>query len=177
MDYSIAIRDLAQQQVISIRERHARAELPTFLGRAFGRLFGDLGLLGVRPAGPPVVIYHQFGLDDVDAEVCVPVGQAVHASGMIQTRVLPAVTVAGTVHVGRYEELGAAYAALQEWITDHEIEAAGPIQERYLSGPGNEVQPARYRTEVEIPIIPQHVGVPGVIFDTVADRTQQPALP
>ena len=163
MDYAIATRELAPQPIVSLRDRRAAADLPAFLGHAFGELFGRLGLLGVTPAGEPFVIYHEFGPDGIDAEVCVPVAEFVSATGRIQTRVLPAVTVARTLHVGPYEELGAAYAALTAWVGDHGYEAAGPTQERYLNGPGGAgepVWPAEYRTEVEIPILPRAVPVP-----------------
>ena len=76
MDYPIATRELAPQPIVSMRDRRTPQDLPRFLGGAFGELFGRLRLLGASPAGPPFVVYHEFGPDDVDAEVCVPVAQA-----------------------------------------------------------------------------------------------------
>jgi effector-binding domain-containing protein len=73
---------------------------------------------------------------------------------------LPAVTVAGTLHVGRYEDLGTAYTALTDWIGSHGFDMAGPVQERYLNGPGDELRPEDYRTEVEIPIVPKAAAAP-----------------
>jgi len=160
MDYVIATRELAPQSICSIRDRHAASDLPGFLSGAFGELFGRLELLGVPPAGHPFVIYHAFGPVDIDAEVCVPTAAAVSATGRIQSRELPAMTVARTLHVGPYEELGAAYRALTEWINHHGLESAGPVQERYLNGPGDRVTPAEYRTEIEIPIVPTAVAIP-----------------
>jgi effector-binding domain-containing protein len=160
MEYVIATREIAAQAVVSIRERQASPDVPGFLSGAFGELFGRLGLLGVQPAGHPFVIYHAFGPNELDAEVCVPVAQAVQAAGRIQSRELPAMTVARTLHVGPYEELGAAYRALTEWIERHGHEAAGPVQERYLNGPGDAASPADYRTEVEIPIVHAAIAVP-----------------
>jgi effector-binding domain-containing protein len=159
MDYLVATHDLAEQPIVSIRERHVQAQLPDFLGRAFGQLFGHLRLLGVSPAGPPFVIYHQFGVADVDAEVSVPVSQPVSASGTIQARVLPAMIVARTLHLGRYEELAGAYAAITAWVPSHGFETAGVLRERYLNGPGEVASPAEYRTEVEVPIVSQAVVV------------------
>jgi effector-binding domain-containing protein len=153
VDYQIVTRDLAQQSIISIRDRHRQSELPAFLGWAFGDLFSHLKVLGVEPAGPPFVIYHAFGPDDIDAEVCVPVSQPVTASGRSESRVLPAMTVARTLHVGPYEALGSAYAAVNDWTAIHGFEAAGPMRERYLNGPGEAASPADYRTEIEIPIV------------------------
>jgi effector-binding domain-containing protein len=161
MDYPIAVQDLEAQPIISIRGRHSQAEIPAFLGRSFGLLFGHLKLLGVEPAGPPFVIYHAFGPVGIDAEVCVPVATVVSAAGGVQARVLPSMTVAGTLHIGPYEALGAAYDAIQDWTRGHGFEAAGPMRERYLNGPGDNVSPAEYRTEVEVPVAAALAPVPG----------------
>jgi effector-binding domain-containing protein len=160
MDYRIAHHLVEPQAIVAIRDRRKQHELPGFLKAAFPQLFGRLRLLGVSPAGPPFVIYHEFGPDGVDAEVCVPVAHPVSATGRIQSRVLPSMTVARTLHVGRYEELGIAYAAVSDWVGSHGYEAAGPMRERYLNGPGDNVAPSEYRTEIEVPIVPLVVGAP-----------------
>jgi effector-binding domain-containing protein len=161
MTYVITTRDLAQQPVVSIRDQRVQQAIPEFLGDAFGELFGTLGLLGAAPVGPPFVIYHEFSPGGIDAEVCVPVDRGVKATGRMRYRVLPAMTVARTLHVGRYEDLGAAYAEVTDWIKARGLEATGPVQERYLNGPGDHVTPAEYQTEVEIPVAPVAAAVPG----------------
>lgn len=160
MPYSIATHDLEPQPIISIRARRAQREMPAFLGRTFGELFGQLRVLGVAPSGPPLVIYHEFAAADIDAEVCVPIGRDLSATGTARTRILPAATVARTLHVGPYEALGAAYEALQGWVAEHDLAVAGPVQERYLNGPGDVASPAEYQTEVELPVVPKVVPVP-----------------
>lgn len=160
MNYVIATRELAQQPIVSIRDRQPTLAIPAFLGGAFGELFSRLRLLGAVPAGPPFVIYHEFGSGNIDAEVCVPVAQPVSAQGKIEGRILPALTVARTLHVGPYQDLGTAYTALTDWVERNGFEAAGPVQERYLNGPGDAATPADFRTEVEIPIAAAAVAVP-----------------
>lgn len=160
MDYVIATRELGPQDVFSIRDRIAPAEVPVFLQGAFAELYGRLGLLGVAPAGHPFVIYHAFGPAEMDAEVCVPIAGPATATGRIGSRQIPATTVARTLHVGPYEELGAAYRALTEWIEGNGFEASGPVRERYLNGPGEGVTPADVRTEVEIPVVRAAVTIP-----------------
>jgi effector-binding domain-containing protein len=160
MEYVVATHELPAQPIFSIRERQAPPDIPAFLSGAFGELFGRLGLLGIPPAGHPFVIYHAFGPADMDAEVCVPMAEAASATGRMQSRETPAMTVARTLNVGPYEELGAAYRALTEWIERNGLEAAGPVQERYLNGPGDGVGPGEFRTEVEIPIVPAAVATP-----------------
>ena len=114
-----------------------------------GTTSGSWGSVSV--AGP-FVIYHTFGPNLVDAEVCVPVAGDILCVGRLATRLLPGVTVARTVHVGPYEELGAAYAALIRWIGPRGFEAAGPVRERYVEGPGREALPADYRTVIDLPV-------------------------
>lgn len=161
MTYPIATHDLEAQPVISIRGRHPQTEIPAFLGRTFGELFGQLKILGVTPSGPPLVIYHEFGPTDIDAEVCVPIGRDVSATGTARTRILPAVTVVRTLHVGPYEALDAAYKALNVWVALQDLTVAGPVQERYLNGPGDTGSQAEYQTEIEQPVVPKGVPVPG----------------
>ena len=160
MDYLIATHHLNLQAIVSIRAWRKQDDLPEFLKAAFPELLGRLRLLGVTPSGPPFVIYHEFGADGIDAEVSVPIGRPFAAAGRIQSRVLPATTVARTLHVGPYEKLGDAYKALWSWIRSHEFEVAGPVRERYLNGPGDREASIEYRTEIEMPIVPLVVAAP-----------------
>jgi len=160
METEIAIVDVEEQRVLSIRRRIDQAAIPQFIGDSIDDLMGRLALLGAEPAGAPFVAYHEFGPRGIDAEVCVPVPESVEASGRMLTRVLPGTTVLRTVHVGPYDQLGAAYRALEEWIVDHHLSVAGPYRERYLNGPGEVASPAEYRTEIELPVAEAPVAVP-----------------
>jgi effector-binding domain-containing protein len=152
MVYEVSLRDLPDQRIISVRDRVARSVLPVFIIRSLDDLRGHLRLLGVGAVAGPFVIYHAFGPDEVDAEVCVPVAGDVIAVGRISTRLLPGSTVARTVHFGPYEELGSAYAALIRWIGPRGFDACGPVRERYAEGPSGEALPAAYRTVIDLPV-------------------------
>jgi effector-binding domain-containing protein len=160
VEYSFSIHELGPQPIVSIRERRRTADIPEYMGRAFGTLFARLDELAIRPAGPPFAIYHEFSESTVDAEVCVPVPAIVVAGDSFESRQIPAATVVRTLHVGPYAELGDAYDAITSWLTTHEAEACGPIRERYLNGPGDGVEPAAYATEVEVPIQPVRLAMP-----------------
>jgi effector-binding domain-containing protein len=159
MDYRFTIHEIDPQPIVSIRERHAMADMPAFLGQSFGSLFTRLGQLGIPAAGPPFVIYHAFGPELIDAEVCVPVDEVIAGPDDVTSRELPAATVVRTLHVGPYEKLGTAYEALTDWIAIHGTEASGPVRERYLNGPGDGAAPSDYRTEVEMPVIAERIAV------------------
>lgn len=126
--------------------------MPTFIGRSFGELYEHTRLLGVETVGEPFIIYHAFEPECIDAEVCLSIAGEMIAAGRIKARVLPAATVAWTLHIGPYDELGTAYGALLGWVGQHGLEAVGPMRERYLNEPGPDVPPTEYRTLIEVPI-------------------------
>ena len=154
MTYECTIHEIPDLPILSIRDQVDPDAFPAFLGGVFPELFGHVGRHGVIAAGHPFVIYHAFGPELIDAEVCVPVSGPAPVDGRILARTLAAATIVRTLHVGPYEELGSAYAALGEWVGDHGYHAAGPIRERYLTGVGDDVPPSTYRTELDMPIIP-----------------------
>lgn len=152
MPYDMTLVDVPETTIISIRAHRRMEDLPAFVGESFGTLFTQLGAAGVEPAGPPFVIYHAFGPVELDAEVGVPTATRITVSQPVQARVLPAVKVVRTLHVGPYEALSGAYAALTDWVDLHGLRVAGPTLERYLNDPGTAASPAEYQTEIEMPV-------------------------
>jgi effector-binding domain-containing protein len=149
----MSVVEVPEVRVIAIRGRHRAEDVPAFIGASFNDLFGHLGLVGVQPAGPPFVLYHAFGPDGVDADVCVPVAGPVESTGRIEAHVLLPVTCVRTLHVGPYDALSGAYTELTEWVDDHDYRPEGPVRERYLNGPGDTTDPSEYRTEIEMPVV------------------------
>jgi effector-binding domain-containing protein len=152
MPYEILDRHVPEQLVLGIRKQLPMSALPAFLGESFGRLYTAVPSLGAHPLGMPFVLYHEFGPDLIDVEACVPVDRTVEPGAPVRAFTLPAADVAMTTHVGPYEGLAEAYAALSAWIADHGYRSAGPVRERYLNGPSDGTPPSEYRTEIEMPI-------------------------
>jgi effector-binding domain-containing protein len=157
MTYDIATFKVPAEALVSIRERIAPSGISAFVGRSFDELYSHLRLLGVAPSGAPFVLYHEFDPAVIDMEACLPVAGEVVAKGRITSYVLPAATVARTLHVGAYDDLHIAHEALTRWVGQQGLEAAGPVRERYLNAPG-EVPPSAYRTIIEMPVVPALVG-------------------
>ena len=152
MTYEMSVVEVPDMRVLAIRGTHRAEDVPAFLQASFDELFGHLGRVGVQPAGPPFVLYHAFGPDGVDADVCVPVAGPVETTGRIEAHELPGVTCVRTLHVGPYAALSGAYSELSEWVDDHGYRPDGPVRERYLNGPGETTDPSAFRTEIEMPV-------------------------
>lgn len=85
-----------------------------------------------------------------DAALTFPAGTAVPA-GLIERR-LAAGKYASTVHVGAYDGLGKAWAALKQEVAARGMRATGAVSyEVYLNDPTN-TSPSELRTELFMPV-------------------------
>lgn len=148
MSYEVVLRELVEQPAAVVCGRLTEAELPAFLGGAFGEVIGVLASQGVAPAGAPFARYKPVdGAFDVQAGF--PCTGAIVAHGRVEPTTLPGGPAATTRHVGPYEGVADAYTAVQEWLAEQGREVSGAPWEQYLDGP--EVPPERTRTDVVFP--------------------------
>ena len=154
MDSAVIVQDLDPEPVVAIRRQCPPEAVPDVIRTGITEHLERLRLLGVRPTGDPFVLYHEMEPGGFDVEVCVPVPGGVSAAGGIESRVLPAMTVARVTHVGPYEELGETWETLAAWIGSHGYEGIGPVRERYRNGPADGVDPSGFRTEIERAVVP-----------------------
>jgi effector-binding domain-containing protein len=152
--YEVRLRETVPQMAAAIRGRAAWAEIGPFVAASLRDVFKVAGDQGVRFAGPPYAIYHHADSSEaeVELEVGMPVAEQVDAAGRVVASIVPGGLVAATVHSGRYEDVGPAYRALAEWISDHGHETSGPPREMYLVGPDQVQDLGALRTEIAWPV-------------------------
>jgi effector-binding domain-containing protein len=152
--YEVRLRETVPQMAAAIRGRAAWAEIGPFVAASLRDVFKVAGDQGIRFAGPPYAIYHHADSSEaeVELEVGMPVAEQVEATGRVVASMVPGGLVAATVHSGRYEDVGPAYRALAEWISDHGHETSGPPREMYLVGPDQAQDPGALRTEIAWPV-------------------------
>ncbi len=131
------------------------------MGEAFGRVFSHVGQVGGIPAGPPLAVYHSFDEDSVDLEIGVPLVAPIDdepwpgdpAPPSVHNAELPGGTVATTIHVGPYDGLETAWAAIMGWVQEHGHEPGELVcWETYLTDPESEKDPARWQTQLFAPL-------------------------
>jgi AraC family transcriptional regulator len=114
---------------------------------------------GATP-GPPFVRYHQWGGERADLEIGMPVASAIAGiplvtespPGVVGASELPGGPAALTVHRGPYDQLGAVYGKLHDWIHAQSREDGPGPWESYVDDPGKVADPADVRTEVYWPL-------------------------
>lgn len=138
--------------VVSKRIPVRLSEIGGVLGRAFGEVYAHLAMRGVKPQGPPFVVYHDLpnADDPFNVEICAPVARLADPPDGWRLKVLPAGLFATIMHVGPYDTLTTAYDEITAWIGGHEMVVAGPPREVYLSEP--DAPPESIRTIVEFPV-------------------------
>jgi effector-binding domain-containing protein len=146
MEYEIQLRRIEPQDTLVVRETSTMAGIAEVLGGAFSDTFGHAQAQGALPR--EAFASYSFHDDLVDIEAGCTVSQPTTGQGRILPSILPGGEVATTLHVGPYDQVSEAYAALEAWITEHGRRAAGNGWEVYLSPPTDEPP----RTEVVIPL-------------------------
>lgn len=151
MSYSCEIREQTAQATLAIRTRSAVERLPEVFGQSIGAIFAYLGELGEGPAGVPYAAYYNMDMQDLDIEIGLPVTRVLPGRGTIQPSQLPGGKAATYLHTGPYNELGAAYDALNQFILDQGLQATGVAYEIYLGDP-SQTPPQELQTLILFPL-------------------------
>ncbi len=150
MSYNCELKTQASQPTLSVRTHASAQELPSLFGRVYAEIMQYLQELGEQPAGMPFAAYHDMNMQNLDIEVGFPVAHKLNGKGEIQASEFPGGKLACVMHVGPYDQLGAAYAALAQWVSEHGFESTGVAYELYYSPP--ETPPQEIKTEIVFPL-------------------------
>lgn len=158
--YEVRMADLQEQHAGVVCGRVTMDRIADFLGGAFSEVMQVVAAQGLHPTGPPFARYRFLeagaqamgdgGPKELDIEAGFPVSGTLTGAGRVEAAALPGGHVATTLHVGSYDDLGAAYDAAQQFLTDEGYEVAGAPWECYLDEP----EVAEPRTEVFMPCRP-----------------------
>lgn len=153
--YDIEIIELTEQPAIAMSGQASPTELQDELGVIIPKLLAYALANRLQVAGPPFVRYPQRSETSIEYEAGLPVLKPGDGTDAIRPISLPAGPAATTVHVGPYEQLLAAHAALASFSAGSQRPASGPGWEVFLTNPLQEPDPASWRTKVFLPLQPR----------------------
>lgn len=128
------------------------SELAGELGQLLGAVLAHATGAGAAPAGPPFTRYLSMDDQVVEIETGFALDRPVTGDGTVEATELPATDAVLVRHVGPYDQLPAAYAAATAFAWERGRSPAGAPWEVYLSDPGEEPDPAKWVTEVYLPV-------------------------
>jgi effector-binding domain-containing protein len=151
MDYQVRIVHRPAQQVAVVRFHTTLAELGTRMAAGFADVMASLSRHDTQPTGPALA-YYEKEADGFAVAVGFPVAAELPEDGPVGTMRLPEADVATTTHVGRYEDLPHAYAALEQQAAaeGRKLDQKSGMWEEYWSPPGTPED--QTRTEVFWPV-------------------------
>jgi len=152
MNYECTLKTVTPQPTMSVRGLTTMEALSNTIGEYLGEVWQVVEMQGGQFAGPPFTRYHSVSEAGIDLEAGLPVIVALPSQGRVQAGELPGGEVVATIHVGPYEQLPDAGAALLAWVAEHNREVGGPNWEIYLTDPGEVSDPAKWQTEVVLPL-------------------------
>ena len=158
MDYTVSRKELAMQPVLVVRRRVRRTEIAATVAAELPKVFLHAQQRGIAIAGYPITRYLETSVGLVTLETGMRVtahsGEwtADEGEGEVLADTLPGGPAAATIHSGPYDQLQAAYAALEEWIAANGFHAAGAPWEAYLNDPADHPNPQDWKTEVCWPV-------------------------
>jgi len=107
--------------------------------------------LGVQPSGAPFVAYYNMDMEDLDMEIGFPFEQKLIGMGDVLAGEIPGGKAATCLHVGPYDQLGAAYEALHKWMQASGHVPTGVAYEFYLNDP-QATPPTELQTQLVFPL-------------------------
>jgi AraC-like DNA-binding protein/effector-binding domain-containing protein len=158
MEYTVARKELASQPVLVVRRRVRRAEIAATIAAELPKVFLHAQQRGIAIAGYPITRYLETSVGSVTLEMGMRV--TAHSGewtvgegeGDVLAETLPGGPTAVTIHSGPYDQLQAAYTALEEWIAAHGFHPSGAPWEAYLNDPADHPNPQDWKTEVCWPV-------------------------
>jgi AraC family transcriptional regulator len=154
MEYTISRQELVAQPVLVVRRRVRRAEIAATIGAEIPKVFIYAQQRGIAIAGYPITRYRETSISLVTLETGMRVTAGdgswtgAEGEGEVLAETLPGGPAAVTIHSGPYEQLPAAYAALEEWIVANGFQPADAPWEAYLNDPADHPDPQEWKTEV-----------------------------
>ncbi len=154
VSYEVEVRELKEQPYVVQRGecKNEPAAVGAKLSELLPAVAGYLAAKGVDMVGPPFTRYLVMTDERIELEGGCPTAETIAVEGELRAGAHPAGPAAVTMHVGPYEKLGEAHDAVTEWAKANGREVAGPAWEVYWTDPGSEPDPAKWRTEVFLPL-------------------------
>ena len=144
MGFQVQVKTIPTQQVLSIRRYALQKDIQAHLDGGIKTLIvyaQSESVYGqtkdVQITGLPFAIYHErASIDNIFAEICLPVEGHIEPTKEIMVKELPAVEVAfvsTTLRQSVYPGVVKAYSAIEAWVSTNSHRLTGPPREIYLN--------------------------------------------
>ena len=143
----------AAQPVALIHLTIPKADVQKMMGPGISEVLSTIAAQGIAATGPWLTHHLRMDPQTWNFEISVPVASPVNPAGRVKPGTLRAARVARTNSHGPYEGLGDAWGELMQWIAANGHTPAADLWECYAAGPESGPDPAKWRTELNRPLL------------------------
>lgn len=143
----------AAQPVALIHLTIPKADVQKMMGPGISEVLSTIAAQGIAATGPWLTHHLRMDPQTWNFEISVPVASPVNPAGRVKPGTLRAARVARTNYHGPYEGLGDAWGELMQWIAANGHTPAADLWECYAAGPESGPDPAKWRTELNRPLL------------------------
>ena len=151
MGYTVERKNIAPQLVAYGTGSGPANAIPQILGQILPKTMTHVTQKGGQLAGPPFTHYLSMG-ESIELEAGVPLRAKIDAGDDVQVGELPGGDVITTTHIGPYDQLNQAYQALAAYVAEKNLTPGNTMWEFYWSDPQEEPDPAKWKTEIFLPV-------------------------
>lgn len=148
MEYQIEIRDIEPIRVAYIPYKGIVTEANKVFPNVFKSIRG-------KTNGAPFFSYLAMNPETKigEMELCVPTAEMPAGNG-IEIKEIPRIKAVCVTHIGSYETMHKAYAAIDKFSAENRLQLVPPFREVFIKGPGMLMKgnPDKYITEILFPI-------------------------
>ena len=147
---------LSVPEVVQVEARPAAAihlhipakDMGKYMDPAIQELLEVIGAQSQHPSGPMFSFHLQRPGEEFNFEIGFPVDGRIKEEGRVRMIERPGGRVVRAIHTGPYEGLKRSWQELQEWVKNEHLPVIEMFWESYLTDPGQEPDPKKWRTEL-----------------------------
>jgi len=151
ISYECGVVKRESQKVVSIKFKSSAENLPTELGKVYGKIANYLQDKNICIAGAPFAAYFNMDESNLEVEAGFPVSEIVEGHEDIEMGEISECKFAKTIHTGSYNAMELAYNTLLEWMEEEKLDPVGIAYEFYLNDPST-TESEELQTEILFPL-------------------------
>lgn len=151
--YTVQMSDMPTRLFMARRSEVPMDQIEGFFTRELPRIANAVGRANVEMTGMPCGLYFTWDVNSgtTDMAAAIPVSKAFEARN-IQSIEVPGGKTLQIDYFGDYHNVGEAHTAMEEYMTNFNLEGRAPVIEEYVTDPGQESDTSKWLTKVYYPL-------------------------
>jgi effector-binding domain-containing protein len=147
-------REMGAMKLASVRQTIKTSDLSrgNIVAKWLAQISQAIASQKIKPVGPPMTIYHKYGVREVEVEAAIPVATLGEANGNVTFHEIDPANTLVLKYYGGYANMEPIYIAAYDYIKEKGKTSNGAPMEMYITDPGMEKDTTKWLTEIVFPL-------------------------